>query len=1067
MIRQALPLLSCLCVVNSIVSAQDDFPPPVNTQAAGEHPPSPREMLDLFELPEGFEVKLFAGEPDVQQPIALDFDDRGRIWVAENYTYSARGKVDQHMRDRVIILHDKDGDGEHDERKVFWDKGKMLTGLTWGFGGLWILNDGTLSFIPDKDGDDVPDGEPVEMLNGWTKEAGHNVVNGLLWGPDGWLYGRHGITDTSLPGTPDTPKAERNPMNCGIWRFHPTKHTFEVVCHGTTNPWGLDYNEYGDMFMTNNVIGHLWHVIPGAHHERMFGQDFNPHCYELMGPISDHYHWDNTGKWNESRDGKADDLGGGHSHCGGMIYYGQNFPKEYRGKIFMCNTHGRCVNVNRLEREGSTYVGKREPNFLKVNTPWFRGVELKYGPRGCVYLTDWSDNGECHDHDGVHRTSGRIYRISYETLPQEILSPVEREGLEEAIEINMAERTTEELMRRTVYHRAPDKWRTLYNSVWEQRKCRRLLQERLWTERATAPEHPPTSDEFWNHVLASDVEHGFSRERLVRLAGSDVNEDTALNASWLLASIDAVTPDAAQRMLLSRYETVRAFGVKHVAENPALRNEVRRTFQGLLRIEQSSVVAMAYASSLQKLPSATLPPMPVSREWADEMRRGDLDGFEILRLLTERSRFANQLDSDRSLRLMTWYGAVHHDVNGLVRSPCEQLNAFRTRYALSQALGSDAANVNLDVFLRVLAPQTLEVPLKDTELRHIRSQLTAILTAVQGYSKLVEPKNWTTTRSQLLTLEDAEISQAVQRLSVLFGDGTGLPALHDLVNNRNGDHLARTNAIATLALSASPESVSVLLGVLSDRAVYADVAKALAAFDDPRIPTELLKRWSNLRHGSREAATDTLCSRKSYAIELAKALDAGRIDSSDLTATHVRQLLAFHEPMVTKVVEAKWGVINDSSEAKTAAIHSWKEKLTPEVLTKADLANGAALFKKSCAACHKLYGEGGKIGPDLTGGNRGNLDYVLSNVIDPSAEVPKQFTTSAIALKSGRVVSGVVVAETPQTVTVQTDKDLMQIATDDIEDRVRTNKSLMPDGLLDSLTEQQVIDVLAFVMKRR
>jgi len=129
------------------------------------------------------------------------------------------------------------------------------------------------------------------MLNGWTKGAGHNFVNGLLWGPDGWLYGRHGITETSLPGRPDVPKEERQPMNCGIWRFHPTKHTFEIVCHGTTNPWGLDYNESGDMFMSNNVIGHLWHVIPGAHYERMFGQDFNPHLYELMGQAADHYHW--------------------------------------------------------------------------------------------------------------------------------------------------------------------------------------------------------------------------------------------------------------------------------------------------------------------------------------------------------------------------------------------------------------------------------------------------------------------------------------------------------------------------------------------------------------------------------------------------------------------------------------------------------------------------------------------------------------------------------------------------------------------------------------------------------
>jgi len=263
-------------------TASEDFPDIRDTQKPGEHPPTPDEMLGLLRLPDGFSATLFAAEPDVRQPISFDFDDRGRMWVAENYTYSSHAKISDDMHDRILILHDMDGDGRHDKRTVFWDQGRMLTSVVWGFGGAWILNDGALAFVPDRDGDDVPDSEPVAMVDGWTKGAGHNFVNGLMWGPDGWLYGRHGITDTSYPGTVDTPRDQRAPMNCGIWRFHPTHRVFEVVCHGTTNPWGLDYNASGDLFMTNNVIGHLWHVIPGAHYERMFGADFNPRLYQLM-----------------------------------------------------------------------------------------------------------------------------------------------------------------------------------------------------------------------------------------------------------------------------------------------------------------------------------------------------------------------------------------------------------------------------------------------------------------------------------------------------------------------------------------------------------------------------------------------------------------------------------------------------------------------------------------------------------------------------------------------------------------------------------------------------------------
>ena len=121
-----------------------------------------------------------------------------------------------------------------------------------------------LLFIPDKNGDDIPDGEPEVVLDGWTTEAKHNVFNGLKWGPDGWLYGCHGILATSHVGRPGTPDDKRVPLNCCIWRYHPTRKTFEVVCNGTTNPWGIDFNEYGEGFFTNCVIDHAFHMIPGA-----------------------------------------------------------------------------------------------------------------------------------------------------------------------------------------------------------------------------------------------------------------------------------------------------------------------------------------------------------------------------------------------------------------------------------------------------------------------------------------------------------------------------------------------------------------------------------------------------------------------------------------------------------------------------------------------------------------------------------------------------------------------------------------------------------------------------------
>lgn len=1013
----------------------DDFPEPVNTQASGEHPPSPQEMLELFELPPGFKVTLFAGEPDVQQPIAFEFDDYGRIWVAENYTYNRQGNQDSAHRDRVIILEDKDGDGQHDIRKVFWDNGNMLTGLTWGFGGLWILNDGTLSFIPDEDGDDVPDSEPVVMLNGWTKTAGHNFVNGLLWGPDGWLYGRHGITDSSLPGTPDTPQDQRQPMNCGIWRFHPTKHVFEIVCHGTTNPWGLDYNAVGDMFMSNNVIGHLWHVIPGAHYQRMFGQDFNPYLYELMEPCSDHYHWDATGNWHESRDGKADDLGGGHSHCGLLIYQGDNFPEEYRGKAFMCNTHGRCVNVDRLERKGSTYVAKHEPNFLKVNTPWFRGVELRCGPRGCVYLSDWSDNGECHDRDGVHRTSGRIYRISYGDVE-----------LDEEITDSDLTSDPNDLLPR---------WFQIDNdSVFERRRNRRRFLEMISACRLHKPDLDTAGDDFWlklgltdHNLPSSDFQTFWSKQ--------EVSEQSALETLRVLIWSDALTPDVARLALWSRHETVQAAAVHAILSNDKLLMELEKDVLGALRTNDSPVVALAFASACQR-PTASLfrEGALVAPQWKFSTIGG------ICMDLVFNTRTAKLLKSDKTLRLMTWYSAVGSEFTAWMCDLAEasELSTFAYRYRFERCDLDDSESTG-----RMLSSMAAQD--KSASQRQ-RKQIGGILKAIRG-RRMAEPDDWDETRRELTKFNDPRIDELAEELGAKFGNAESLESLHQLIRDRKGDHAVRSRAIATVAAVGNSKSVKVLLSLLNDRAVYVDVAKALASYDDPRVPKELLKRWKDLRHGGKEAAIDTLCSRKSYGLAFAKAIADGRVDVDNLTAVHVRQLLAFDEPEITTIVETHWGIINESSEAKAAAAANLRKALTPDVLAAANLESGAALFKKTCAACHKLYGDGGSIGPDLTGANRGNLDYLLENILDPSSVVPKQFTVSVMELKSGRVVSGVIVAETPNTLTVQTDKDQVVIALADIEERVRTTKSLMPDGLLSTLSDDQVRDLLAFVMKRR
>ncbi len=366
----------------------------IDTQPNGEVPLSPKASLAKISVPNEFRVTLFAGEPDVYQPIAMEFDDRGRLWVVENFSYPDWKSKDQ---DRILIFEDVDNDGEFDKRTVFADKLSNITGIALGYGGVWCCSTPHLIFIPDRNRDDKPDESPIVKLDGWndtSKDIEHNVFNGMSWGPDGWMYGSHGILADSFVGKPGSADVDRQRLNCGVWRYHPLSEKFEVVAHGTTNPWGIDFNEVGEAFFTNCVIGHLWHLIPGARYKRMYGKHFNPYTYIEIDACSDHLHW-GGGHWTDSRGGQGihSVAGGGHAHVGSMIYLGGTWPDEYHGSMFTCNLHGNRINRDPIKRHGSGFVASHGADFLMANDPWFRGIAIKYGPDGNVFVSDWTDLG--------------------------------------------------------------------------------------------------------------------------------------------------------------------------------------------------------------------------------------------------------------------------------------------------------------------------------------------------------------------------------------------------------------------------------------------------------------------------------------------------------------------------------------------------------------------------------------------------------------------------------------------------------------------------------------------------
>ena len=559
MILRSLPAI----ILASTLCADDQAPAPFNTQEITIPFLKPAEALKAIAVPKGFRVQLAAAEPMVQQPIDMAWDTRGRLWVAECYTYAEREtNFEKKLKDRIIILEDTNHDGVFDKRKIFWDGASQLTSIELGFGGVWAACAPNILFLADRNGDDQPDGEPEVILDGFdTDKVRHNIVNGLRWGPDGWLYGRHGILGPgSKVGRPGTPEAKRTHIQCGIWRYHPTRKNFEVVCHGTTNPWGHDWDEHGQLFFINTVIGHLWHAVPGARYQRMYGNHFDKHLYELIQQTADHYHFDvGKEKWSDLKKtgmtSGTDAAGGGHAHTGMMIYLGDNWPAEYRGNVFTLNLHGLRMNQESLHRQGAGYVGKHAADFMSTSDKWFRGIELSYAPDGSVYVLDWSDIGECHDNDGIHRTSGRIYRISY--------------GKTEAAKVDLTEWSNDDLAESVG---SPNEWYS--------RQARQLIQQRA----AAGQDLTKAALKLMNtYRLTSSI-------------------PTALRAMWTLNAIGSADEDWLLEQSNDEREHIRTWAIKLLCDQEALSKKTQKRFIEMGGKDKAGLVQLQLASALQQLP---------------------------------------------------------------------------------------------------------------------------------------------------------------------------------------------------------------------------------------------------------------------------------------------------------------------------------------------------------------------------------------------------------------------------------------------------------------------------------
>ncbi|SDZ22772.1 MULTISPECIES: PVC-type heme-binding CxxCH protein [Rhodonellum] len=913
------------------------------------------------------------------QPMAFCWDDRGRLWVAENKDYESRGHGFSSAGDsRILILEDTNGDGVADSRKVFMEGLAFPAAIAVGFDGLYVGAPPNLLFVPNKN--DKADMEKIEiLLTGWGIRDRHETLNSLHWGPDGWLYGLQGFAtpskirkptgDSKLyyhndPFPEDLLEADGVDINGGVWRYHPTKDRFEVVAHGFSNPWGIDYDAKGQLFMTACVIPHLWHVVPGGIYHRQGGQHFNPYVYEDIKTIANHSHRS--------------------AHGGARIYQSDAFPKVEQGKIFMANIHEHSVLSDVLEPRGSGFVGKHGDDFMLANNAQWVGFSMEIGPDGALYALDWHDADICGK-EVLNSETGRIFRIAAEkSLAKDF------EGRYSDLD-KMSEKQLIDLQTNP--------------SDWHSRRARGILQKRAAKEKLQA-----------NTVAG-----------LKDLFNKNKNQDWRLRAMWTLHITGNFSDTELVQALSDKDPHIRAWAIQLLCEDLNPSAEAMAKFKTMAKNDDSAVVRLYLAAALQRL--------------------GTNDPWEIATLLLQHA----EDEKDNNLPKLIWFGI-------------EPLMAKNPDKFLEMAAKSKIPLVTQYMARRAVDADEMEklVATIGKNGEHAEWLLAGMLSGMEGRADLQTPPNWKSTAAKMQSSEGKKKNLSIQ-ISELFGDTEATQRAFATLKNKNTPIDQRKRALQTLSAQQRNELIKELPLLLQDAGLRLEAIRSVGAFDNEALGKLLIENYSKYSPQEKAEVINVLSSRPRYGGMLTKEIKEKRIPKNEVPANVARQLLRVVGSGFIEV----WGPI-EQVPSDAAAYAKYRGMLAGNSLASADLIRGKTLFQRSCGSCHKMYGEGGEMGPDLTGSNRTDVDYILMNVLEPSAEIQDAYKMVVINTRDGRTYSGNVIAENQRQLTLRiVGQDPVIINKSTIQSREITDVSMMPPGLFENLSEREIVDLMAYLKSNK
>lgn len=968
--------------------------PPALDAHDGKGPLAPEEAVKAFQTPDDLAVDLVLSEPTIRQPVNISFDERGRLWVVQylQYPHPAglkllsrdgvwRASYDKvppppphHDRglDKITIHEDADGDGVYETHKTFVEGLNITSSVARGRGGVWVLNPPYLLFYPDRDGDDVPDGDPEVHLQGFGLEDTHSVVNSLTWGPDGWLYAAQGSTvsgHVSRPGLDDG-KEPVHSLGQLIWRYHPETRKYEVFAEGGGNAFGVEIDSKGRVYSGHNggdTRG--FHYVQGGY----FQKGFDKH-----GPLSNPYAFGYFPAMKHPSTPRFT-----HEFS---IYEGDALPSKYQGVLFGVAPLLNHVVMSQMIPDGSTFRTEDIGHAMTTADHWFRPVDIELGPDGCLYVADWYDGQVQHrpNHEGqLDAVSGRVYRIRPSAS-----NPRPKVG-------DMSKLSTKELADLLA---DPNRW--------VRQTALRLIGDRKDASIAPA-----------------------LKERLAASTGQD-----ALEALWALNLVGGLDEATALASLDRADPFVRLWTVRLACDDGEASAPLVAKLVKLAETEENVEVRSQLACSARRLSAP--------------------DCLAIVARLMNRGEDA----SDPHIPLLLWWAVE----SKATTDPDAALGLFADRAAWDAPIAVSTIEERLmRRFAAAGGRKDLERCVRLFEEapgpEHVARLMTGLEAAYQGRSVADLPP----------ALADALARHGGQ--SVLLGLRQAKPeaiaeAFKEL-ENPNGDREKQLQYLRVLGEVRVPDRQAAILAIALRSPVNpirSAALQALIVYDDPGIADEVLKTYGSLSDDVLASAQSLLASRRPWALAFLEAIDAGRIDRQTVPREITARFFLLRDDRVTELATRCFG---PPPAAGAPIDHSRIAELTSIIRSGVGVPKaGRQIYMERCDRCHLLFGKGGNVGPDLTSFRRDDLDAILPSIVSPSAEIREGYIPCAVATTDGRILNGVVVDQDDRVVVLRnadgTDSILPREDIDEIEP---SQTSIMPDGLLDGLDDQQLRDIFAYL----